>query len=232
MGINLPFGRRKTLEWLEGQLDQWQSDPAAIGLSSTQIDTLTQALAAARDDFTSVQQIRSESKARTRAFHASADALHRVGSELVETIKAYAGRSGSASSVLVAAGLTGRKDPSPLPAPDKPGHLRAVLNGDGTVTIRWNGSGPTGTVYNVMRQLPGETGFTIVGQGSGRNKSITEKAMPTGTHSATYVVQAVRGDQISPPSSAISVLFSAPAVKKDTQGTQSTQSTGEKEMAA
>ena len=211
MGTNLPYGRTKTLVWLEAHIDAWSLDPAAIGLTGAQVAQLQGDIAGVRDDFTGVQEIRAQSEARTEQFHSSADDLHDTAADLILAIKSFAATSGNSAGVYNAAGMTPKQSAKPAATPDQPGDLRARLNGTGTVTITWSGRGPTGTVYNVMRRLHGETVFAIIGQGSGREKSIVDGGVPAGTTRVTYVVQAVRGGDVSAPSSAMSVLFGARA---------------------
>ena len=208
MGNNLPSGHRLSLEWLEGHIAQWNTNFAAIGLTSAQVVDLAQDIANARGDFTGVQQIRDDSRASTQSWYSVSDTLHAKAADLITTIKSFAANNADPAAVYLAAGMTPKDPPSPVAAPEQPGNLRATLNGTGSVTIAWDGRGPTGTVYNVSRRLPAETSFAIIGQGDGRDKTFTDDTVPGGTVSALYIVQAVRGGDVSPPSSAFNVLFS------------------------
>ena len=209
MGLNLPNDRRQSLVWLEGRIDGWNTNFASIGLTSAQVTDLAGDIISTRTSFTSVQAARTEAKAETQSWYTNADELHTKAAELITLIKSFAANSRSSAAVYLAADMTPRNPPSPAPPPEQPGNLKATLNGDGTVTISWDGRGPTGTVYNVSRRLPAETSFAFIGQGDGRDKSFTDATVPTGSASALYIVQAVRGSDVSTPSSAFNVLFSS-----------------------
>ncbi len=208
MGANLPFGRRVSLEWLEAHIEQWSADPAAIGLTAAQIGVLATRIINARSEFSDLQQARTDARARTQSWHTRADALHEHAADLISAIKAFADNNPDGpSGIYQTAGLTQRRAATPLPAPERPGDLRAALTTTGSVELTWDGRGPTGTVYIVRRRLPGETSFAIVGQSGGRNKKFTDATVPAGTAIAMYSVQAVRGEQSSAESGVLSRMF-------------------------
>ena len=207
MGRNLPSERRQALEWLEGVISQWNTNFAAIGLTSASVIDLAQDIANSRGAFTSVELARIDAKAKTQDFYSNIDATHVTAADMISTVKAFAPTTGDPSNVYLLAGLTPREPPQPVPAPEQPTSLAAVLDGLGNVTISWDGRGPTGTVYNVSRRLPAETEFAFIGQGDGRDKTFTDTAVPSGTASAQYSVQAVRGADSSAPSATLLVLF-------------------------
>lgn len=205
MGQNLPSYRPDTLTWLEAHLTQWNDNLAAIGLTSAQTIDLALDIASARTAFTSVQTIRADAKAETQAWYTKANTMHTTGSDLVTSIKAFAANSDDAAAVYLAAGMTEKDPPSPVGAPTQPVITTAILDATGSVTIKWDGTGPVGTVYIVSRKLATESVFSIVGQGEG--KEYTDTTIPNGTASALYTIKGVRGTEASPDSGVYTVLL-------------------------
>lgn len=209
MGTNMPSTNHDALEWLEAHTALWNANYASIGLSSAQVIDLTQDVTNVRANFTAVEAVRADSKSKTSAFNTNAAAMRAKASTLISTIKSYAGTSGSSSTVYTNAGLTPKDPGTPAQPPSQPTALKAVLNGDGSVTVSWEGSGPTGTVYNVSRKLVTESTFTFLGQSGAREKEFTDSSVPPATASAVYTVEGVRGSDVGPISNAMSVFFGA-----------------------
>jgi hypothetical protein len=83
------------------------------------------------------------------------------------------------------------------------------VQSDGSIKVQWDATGPAGTIYNVTRQLPGETEFAFIGQGDGSDKSFIDATVPAGTASASYRVQGVRGPLVGLQSVTFTVFFGA-----------------------
>jgi hypothetical protein len=207
MGTNMPSSNHAALEWLEGHIAQWNTNQAGIGLTSAQTADIALTVANVRSDFTSVETVRAESLAKTSEFNSNAAAMRLKASKLISTIKSFAGTSGDAATVYTLAGLTPKGPSSPALPPEQPTGLKAILNGDGSVTIEWDGRGPTGTVYNINRKVAGETAFTFIGQSGARDKAFTDTGVPPGSASAVYTVQGVRGSDMGLLSQAMTVFF-------------------------
>ena len=207
MGTNLPSANHTALEWLEGHIAQWAANAAGIGVTSSVVADLASTIADTRTAFVSTETIRADSKTATNNFHAIADGMRAEAAPIVANIKNFAENSADPQAVYTLAGITPADPPSPALPPEQPGNLSATLNGDGSVTIEWDGRGPTGTVYILRRKLAAETAFTQIGQGDSRVKSFTDFNVPSGTASALYTVQGVRGSDASPVSPALTVLF-------------------------
>jgi len=207
MGTNLPYGRASTLEWLEGRIDQWALNPAAIGLTSAQVATLQADVAATRDDFETMHASRNHAQSMTFQFNTSADALHAQAADLILAIKAFAATSGNGASVYVAANLSPKGDPSPADAPLRPTDLGVSLENSGSIVLSWEGAGPTGTLYEVYRKLTGETDFVLLGNVDAQTKAYVDDALPVGATFATYMVRGVRGKKTGPFSTQFNVQF-------------------------
>jgi hypothetical protein len=207
MGDNMSGYNPDALVWLEAHIAQWVANPTAIGLTSAQTVDLAQAVTNARAAFTSVQSVRSESKDKTVAFTTAGNTMRAKAAPLIANIKNFADNSTDPSAVYLAAGVLPKNLPSPAAPPAQPTALTFVLNGDGTVTINFDATGPTGTVWDVTRKLAGETAFTHVGFADAATKSFTDASVAPGTASATYLVKGVRGSVTGLPSPALAVFF-------------------------
>lgn len=209
MGRNLPAENNAALIWLEAHIDQWQADPISVGLTQVEADELAAEIVATRAERTAAQTTRQTAITTTRSYNDRADGLRAIASPLIAAIKHYGDIASDPSVVYTAAGLLRPAPRSPVALPSRPVITGTVLNPKGFAVIKWQATGPTGTVYNVMRKLPGEMGFTLIGQGGGRVKEFADETVPLGTHSAAYLVQGVRGQTKGPVSGAISVYFGA-----------------------
>ena len=207
MSTNMPEGRQTALEWLEGIITQWNTNFAGIGLTSAQVTDLAGDITSARSDFTSVEQVRNDSKVTTQEWYTSADAMRDKASGFISTIKGFAETSADPNAVYTLAGLTGIAPRTPAAPPTQPNVDSADLGGDGSVTINFTGTGPTGTVWQVSRMLAGESAFTFVGNGDSLTKSFKDITVPNTVSSAAYRVQGVRGSIFGPVSFPLTVQF-------------------------
>ena len=109
MASNLPSEKQEALTWLEAHQVQWNDSLAGIGLTSAQTVELGLEIANARAAFTSVQSIRADAKAETQTWYNKATSMHKVGSELITSIKAFAENSDDPEAVYLIAGITGKE---------------------------------------------------------------------------------------------------------------------------
>ncbi len=207
MGANMPSNDNLALVWLEGHIDQWTASAATIGLTSAQTTDLAAKISDARTAFTSVEQIRADSKAQTGAYHSKAVGMRATASDMIADIKSFANTAADPNLVYTTAGITPADPRSPVPAPEQPVALTASLGGDGSVTIGFAGRGPVGTVWEISRQLAGETGFTHLGHADSATKSFTDTTITAGVATAMYQVRGIRGSITGPASFPITVQF-------------------------
>jgi hypothetical protein len=217
MGQNLPSNNRESLVWLEGIIATWNANYASIGLTSAQTIDLSQDVANTRSAFTTVSDIRTESKAKTLDANAKAKALHAKASAMISTIKGFARASSDPAAVYLASGISPADPPSPVGLPEQPSGLSAILGGDGSITIGFEGRSAVGTVWEVSRKLPGETSFTKIGNADVLTKSFTDTTVPGTVNSAEYRVQGIRGSDAGPVSLAFTVQFGSAAAAAASQ---------------
>ncbi len=207
MGTNLPSSNKDSLVWLEGIIATWNANYAAIGLTSAQTINLSLNVANTRAAFTTVSDIRTESKAKTLDANAKAKALHAEASAMISTIKGFARASNDPAAVYLASGISPADPPSPVAPPGTPVIDNAVLIANGAVKINFSGTGPVGTVWQVNRKLTGETEYAFIGTADPTTKSYIDNTIPVGTDSAMYTVTGQRGAEIGLPSLTATVQF-------------------------
>lgn len=207
MGDNMSSYNPDALLWLEGHIASWLASPTTIGLTSAQTTSLATDIINARTAFTSVQQARDNSKDKTAAFKAVADTMRTNASPLISQIKAYADNAPNPSQVYTEAGVLPKSAPSPVGPPAQPTGLKATLNGDGTITINFEGTGPVGTVWNISRKLATETSFNYIGFADQDTKSFIDTDVTPGTTNVSYIVRGVRAGNAGLNSQAMTVYL-------------------------
>ena len=207
MSTNLPSYNPDALIWMEAHIDQWDADPAAVGLTSATVVDLQADITNARDAFTSVQQLRTDAKTGTSTFRTLGDAMRANAGDAIITIKAFAENSGTPSTVYTAAGITPTDPSTPTPAPDQPANVSAMLQNDGSIMVTWDGKGPNGTVYQIYRKLFGETTFSVIGNVGSRLKEFSDTTVPSAIASVIYQVRGQHAEKFSLFSSQVTVQF-------------------------
>lgn len=203
----LPDGNLAMIQWFEDRVASWLADPASIGLSAEQADSLLAFTGAARAAYQAASQIRSDSKSATVTYTNGAGDLRGFGADLIKTIKAFAEATDD-TNVYALANVPPPADPEPLGPPGKPTNITSTINSSGHLLLKWkanNAASSTGVYFMVERQLNDEPGFTLVG-GSG-SKDFTDVKIPLGTAKATYIIIPFRGDLAGEPSNQTTVQF-------------------------
>lgn len=221
MATNIPSGRQQRLIWIEGLITQWGDNQALLGLTSAQVIDLATDIANARQAFSTVETIRTNSKSKTNTYYTQADNVHKKASEMLKVIKGAAAVSATPEVVYDAAGITPNDPPSPAPAPEQPTINTATLGGNGSITLDFIGNGPSGTVWQVFRMLPTQSTFAFIGNANPHIKSFTDTTVPPGTSTVTYQMRGTRGNQMGPSSFDFTAKI----------GVQGTEGTGTSEAA-
>jgi len=211
MAENLPGNRKQALQWIEARIANWNADPTGIGLTASAVTDLLNKTIKTRTSFVSVESTRQDAQNATQTFYTDADAMRKAASPMIANIKNFALNATDPQAVYTAAEVSPADPKSPVPPPATPVITGATINGDGSVTINFEGTGPTGTVWQVTRRLDTQTAFTYVANADVKTKSFTDTTLPAPASSAHYRVTGVRGDVSGMPSFAFTVRFgSAP----------------------
>ena len=209
------------LQFFEQRLPHWEEDPASIGLQSEDVAALALRVSAARAAFEEMRAIRIAAEGATQTHRLANDAMFETGMGLVETVKAFARRTGD-QSVYPEAGLPAPNPPSPTGPPPMPTNLRVRLLPDGSLRLSWQGSTARGGYFSIYRGLEQEGGTPAAGGGAGIGsasigstsagstiggstigglpliasvaaKAFDDRTIPAGTSTVRYLVQARRG---------------------------------------
>ena len=103
--------------------------------------------------------------------------------------------------------MTPKDPPSPMPAPATPTNLKANVDGNGSINVSWDGTGPVGTLYEVYRKLEGDTEFVLLGNVDATTKEYNDATLAVGSTFATYMIRAVRGGTASANSTQFNIQF-------------------------
>ncbi len=126
---------------------------------------------------------------------------------MIANIKNFADNQSNPQLVYDAANISPADPPSPIPAPATPTNLKANLGNNGSIFISWDGTGASGTLYEVYRRVDGETTFTLLGNVDAKTKEFNDAGLPLGTTFATYQIRAVRADKASLFSTQFNIQF-------------------------
>jgi len=222
----IPDKKVERLEFCEVHAKVWAEDPAAVGLTVEQCERLRVLTEQARAAREAAVEAREAARAAVTAQDAALEAAGRTAADLVRFVKAHAaaaGGRGVENVVLAAAQIPPKAQAAPARAPGRPKRLAVMLEPGGAVTLAWrseNAAAGTGAFFDVLRKLPGQTGFVPIGStpgATGRSRTIrfTDRALPGGVcddgAGAQYLIVGRRGTMAGPGSNAIAVRFGAGA---------------------
>ncbi len=217
----IPDKKVERLEFCEVHAKVWAEDPAAVGLTAEQCERLRVLTEQARAAREAAVEAREAARAAVTAQDAALEAAGRTAADLVRFVKAHAaaGGRGVENVVLAAAQIPPKAQAAPARAPGRPERLAVMLEPGGAVTLAWraeNAAAGTGAFFDVLRKLPGQTGFVPIGStpgATGRSRTIrfTDRALPGGVchdgAGAQYLIVGRRGTMTGPGSNAIAVRF-------------------------
>jgi hypothetical protein len=170
---------------------------------------LSASVGAAATKFAAAQSARATSKSATIEQNAALDELADLGAQLIKIIRAFGLQTGS-DEVFALAQIPLPKEPEPI-APVNPSNLRFTLLQNGALELKWDGVKSNGTTFIVYRSVvpgPGESPTPMLSIASVGAKEYEDSTIPAGAVSATYVVRALKGDQLTPGSSPVTANFS------------------------
>ncbi len=217
MGV-LPNTKIEQIQFCEAHLPVWNAaPPATIGLSSTQLSTLTALTTTARKSFDDAQLKRQASKTATQTLTSDTAAMRSFAADLIAQIKAFADLQSNPNAIYDAAQIPLPSPPTPATAPGVPESIVVTLETSGAVTLSWdatNAAASTGAVFVVGRKLPGQASYNVVGFSPGsttesRRMIWTDNTVPTSAASAgvQYIITGQRAGMMGTPSNAIVVQF-------------------------
>jgi len=189
----VPSSREDMIAFFAQRVAQWQANATALGVSTTEINSLISLLTTATTDQTTAINARQASKNATVNYHLSTDLLRELGSGIIAVIKARAETTDN-PALSALASIPPPAKPAPLGTPDAPTELNSSLQNGGTVALTWKASRAGGTsfrIYRSLKNLDTPAGpFDLIG--STEEKTFIDNTLPAGLQSATYYVVASR----------------------------------------
>jgi len=203
----IPVDKAGQLEFFETRITAWTESAAEIGLLASQAAQLSLLLTSARESYDSSQAAKQALKGLIEVQDANLAAMTQYGSQLVQTIRAFAVQTGD-PQVYATAEIEPRREPTPIP-PFPASNLRYELTTSGALELRWDGRLSTGTSYILERAFFNEQGqplpFEAIAFVDGLR--YTDASIPSGTGSVLYQVKALKGDTTTQPTAPIFVRF-------------------------
>ncbi|MEQ9097380.1 MAG: hypothetical protein RIE32_14080 [Phycisphaerales bacterium] len=203
----IPETKAGQLDFFESRITPWTESAAQIGLVVAQTTELSSRIDAARAAYDAAQAAKLTLAALIETQDAALGAMTEYGSQLVQTIRAFAKQTGSAS-VYATALIDPPKDPTPIP-PFPASNLTYELTTSGSLKLTWDGRLSTGTSYILERAFFNEQGqvqpFEAIAFVDGL--SYTDDSIPNGTGNILYQVKALKGGATTQPTAPIFVRF-------------------------
>jgi hypothetical protein len=209
MSANMPRTIPELMSWCNTHVDLWLTNAVSIGITSTQAGQFKTAVGDMTTNLSKADAARQASKDATMTAQNSIDVVRSMGSAFIGIMKSYAETTHN-PNVYALAGVSPNDPPSVLPAPVAPDKFGASVNPDGSLTIKWKVSQPTGVssvVYLVSRRVNGGDGPFMLVSSEGSNKSFTDMTLPVGVDKVEYMVQPKRGTVFGPQSNVFAVQF-------------------------
>lgn len=203
----IPETKSGQLEFFETRINAWAASAAQIGLLETQTTQLSSLITAARASYDAAQAAKQALKGLVEVQDADLAAMTQFGSQLVQTIRAYAVQTGD-PQVYATAEIEPRKEPTAIP-PFPASNLTYELTTSGALRLSWDGRLSTGTSYILERAFFNEQGqpqsFEAIAFVDGL--SYTDETIPSGTGNILYQVKALKGETTTQPTAPIFVRF-------------------------
>lgn len=190
---NFEGSRRQRLEWIQARVDLWQTNAAALNLSTTQITNLKNLVTAAAANFTAAEVARDDAKSATRKFYDAMSDMSELTRDLIGVIKSYAETTGN-PDVYNLSNVEPNSPPTPATAPSVPFDVTGFVSptGEGTVTWSAERSGASsGIFFLVERKRAADATFNLIGGTA--EKAFVDLDPRFGLGTVLYRVKAQRG---------------------------------------
>ena len=174
----------------------WSGIPTQIGLTAADATAMADSTDAFAQAFDAAVKARAASKAATEALSQAARTMRTRIADNVQKIRIFA-ESTNNPTVFSLAQIPVPASPSPLPPPEQPREIEAILNATGTLTLRFRANvGRGGSSFLVSRKLASETAFSFIGTADVTRsaiKSFTDTTLPPGSNNVQYIITGQRG---------------------------------------
>lgn len=209
----VPSKDAELLAWLAQRLQPWQTNQAAIGLSTSELNAFKSAAGDAQNAWAAWQTAKQAATDASDAWKIAKKAARTAASAGVKSIRNFAEQQKSPQTVFGLAQIPAPKVPNFGTPPGQPGSPRIELDAaTGALTVRFecnNPPGLSGTVYIVARRTVSTTGnFGPWQQVAVTSvKRFIDSSLTAGTPAVQYQITAQRGSIVGTPSLPILVSF-------------------------
>lgn len=208
MGV-LPRKTQDLIDFCQARSMVWSQNAGQIGIEDDLAGDFAEAVGAASSNHAAQVAAAAAAKGATEASRTTLREMRRLAVQCIRRIRLFASNQEMPGAVYALAQIPAPQTPSTMPPPGTPGDFRATLNPDGSLTIAWkcsNPSGATGTVYAIRRRADISEPWAFLGAVG--TKKFTDHALPPVTR-IYYQVQAQRGASLGLASSSFNVQFGA-----------------------
>ncbi|MFI4881406.1 MAG: hypothetical protein ACIAQU_02350 [Phycisphaerales bacterium JB064] len=193
--MRLPQKKIEQLQYLEGRVDGWQENQAAIGVPLELATSTTTATTAARAAYADYQQKRQAAKDARVSWLSAIGGAVSDGRGCIRAIDSFAKNSANPDAVYALASIAPPKDREPLGPPAVPTGVKVTLDTEGRANLAWGGTRQGGTVFTLQRRTTstaGQTGpWTTIA--TVPERSYIDPTTPSGVASVGY---RVRGERV------------------------------------
>lgn len=213
----LPDKTVDLIAFCESHAVTWAVAPTGLGLTAAQVTAFSNVTKSARDALTANTNAKEAAKASTTQLSTAAGNARNMAADLVRIIKGFAAVQANPGAVYASAQIPEPAQPTPAQAPGKPNNIEVKLEPSGAVNVSWeasDASASSGGFFQIMRKLPGQSGFVNFTQTQGstareRRMSFVDFTVPVSAAGAgvQYIMQGRRGINVGEASDAITVQF-------------------------
>lgn len=192
----VPNKKADKVAFFASKIAPWTTSATQIGTTTTAVTDLGTKVTAAQAALADQVAAEQAAKAATMTANNAVNAAASAGADIIKAIRAKAAVSGN--SVYELAQIPDPATPQPVTSLGQPTDFKVELGGDGALTLKWKCASPraSGVIYQVWRSFDGGANFAYAG-GTG-TKSFVDSAVPAGTASVMYKVQALRSTATGP----------------------------------
>ncbi len=209
MSSVLPSDRRELIQFGNDHSAIFTTNALAIGLTAPMALQFKNDLASASLAFNAATLARNQAKVATEAYYAACTTFRTTASGCIRSIKTFAEAAPKPDAVYTLAAIPAPQPPSHTGTPPaQPTDITAALQTNGSITLKWKCSNPSGVsrvVYIIQRKLDTDTNFStvdFVGE-----KTFNDATLPRGVDGVSYIITGKAGQQTGPSSAMFTLTF-------------------------
>jgi len=213
----VPETQAESIQFFASRIGLWSASASTIGLSSSIVANLALLTDTAQSKLNAAIQIRASAKQATRELNEALAAMRALGGDSIKIIRATAETTNN-PAIYALSNIPPVSPPTPLGVPNPPTDVSALLNNDGAIELKWEGSREGGTAFLIERSLVpvGAPAGPWMLVASVEERRWTDSAVPVGLAAVLYRIKAQRPAGISVASEPGQVLFGQSGAQQTT----------------